>query len=160
MNNFISFFSGNGVNNPTTPFKMQAGTTVLNPGQPAIASATAPYVIVAPDASPVIGTHIYMGHSVGTSTQTASADGVADLYQPLSGSIQLLPAKVSSLIATQSLYEAYVLKNVLFDLTAGVYTIDPSVQSTTYGLTVMPLDVTIYPGVIAFIVRQSATYLN
>ena len=160
MNNFISFFNGNGVNNPTQPWAMQAGTTALLPGQPAILGATAPYVIVAPDASPVIGTHIYMGHSVGTSTQTSGADGVADLYQPMPGSVLLLPAKVASLIATQSLYNAYVGKNVLFDLTTSVYTIDPAVQSTTYGLTVMPLDVTIYPGSVAFIVRLSATYLS
>lgn len=161
MLNQIIFAYGNGVDNPTQPWAMQANTTVLTSGQPSVLGATAPYVIAAPDASPVIGTHIFMGFSNGTSSQTASADGIANLYVPLPFQVLLLPAKSAAAIATQAEYNAFVGKNVLFDLTSSVYTVDTGAVSTTYGLTIMPIDITKYPsGLVAFIVRQSATYLN
>lgn len=160
MLNQIIFKNGNGVDNPTLPWAMAAGSTVLTSGQPAI-MGSAPYVIVAPDASPVIGTHVFMGFSNGTSTQTSSLAGIADLYIPQPTQVLLLPAKSAAAVDTQAEYNALVGAHVLFDLTSGVYTIDTGATSSTYGLTIMPLDISQYPaGLVAFIVRQSATFLN
>lgn len=164
MNNQIIFKDGNSVNNQSNKWAMEAGDTVATSGQPCILDSEHPYVIVAPDASPVIGTHYFVGFSIGTSNQTASADGFADLYSPIAQQTLLLPAKLASLISTQALYDTYVGTAVLFDLTAGVYTIDLASTGPitgTNGLLVMPMDISAYPaGVVAFIVRQSATFLN
>lgn len=170
MNNFIAFLKGNGVNNPTQLWDVAAGATEILPGQPAIRSTTK-YVVAAPDASPVVGTHIYMGHASGTSLQnsplafpvipTTPVDTQVNLYIPMQEQILILPAKLPSAIATQAEYDALVNGVVLFDLTSGIYTIDTASlnSSANNGLYVMPLDVTVYPGMVAFIVRQSVTFL-
>lgn len=161
MFNQIVFFKGNAMDNPTKDWAIQAGTTVLTSGQPAILSATQPYVEAAPTASPVIGTHIFAGFSNGSSNQTASADGIVDLYVPLQYAVCLLPALNPANIATQSQYTALVGNYVLFDLTAGVYTVNESTAtSASNGLMIVDLDVSQFPGMVAFIIRQSVTWTN
>lgn len=160
MHNQIIFKNGNSVDNPTQPWAMQANSTVITSGQPAI-QGSAPYVVAAPDASPVVGTHVFMGFSVGSSSQTTTEDGIANLYIPLPFQALLLPAKNAAAIATQSEYDALVFSHVLFDLTSGAYTVDTAVAASGNGLMILPLEISSYPsGLVCFMVRQSATYLN
>lgn len=160
MTNQIIFKDGNAVDNPTQPWAMAAGSTVITSGQPAI-MGSAPYVVAAPDASPVVGTHVFMGFNVGTSSQTDDVDGIANLYIPQPFQALLLPAKNAAAVATQAEYNALVFSHVLFDLTASVYTVDTASASAANGLMILPLDITAYPvGLVCFMVRQSATYLN
>lgn len=158
MENQITFFRGNGENNPTREWQVAAGATAIESGWPAIVSSGG--VIIAPDASPVIGTHVFAGFSNGESSQTASVAGTVDLYVPSGYQVLLLPAKTPANIDTQAEYDALVNHHTLFDLTAGVYTIDESANNTTYGLTIVDLDVNAFPGFVAFIVRASATWLS
>ena len=160
MFNQIVFFKGNQVNNPTQDFKILAGATAVTSGQPCILTGTNLNVQAAPDASPVIGTHVFAGFSNGSSSQTASVNGIVDLYVPLQYAVLMLPAKVPANIATQAQYDALVGHYTLFDLTGGVYTVDESANSALNGLIIVPLNVTNFPGMVAFVVRQSATWTN
>lgn len=165
MQNQIVFFRGDGVNNPTRTWQTALNTTVIGSGQPAVITLAmalpTQYVEAAPDASPIIGTHIFAGFSNGFSNQTTSADGTAVLYVPDQYAVCLLPAKVAANIATQSQYNALVNSYVLFDLTASVYTVDEStVSAAVNGLMIVDLDVNAFPGMVAFIIRQTATWLS
>ena len=160
MFNQIVFLKGNQGNNPTKTWSMQANTTVVTSGQPVILGSTLPYVIAAPTASPVIGTHVFAGFTNGMSSQTASADGTVDVYVPMQFAVLMLPALVPANIATQAQYNAVEGHHTLFNLTAGVYTVDESANSANNGLFIVHLDVAKYPGMVAFVVRQSVTWTN
>lgn len=125
----------------------------------------APYVIPAVDGTPVVGTDYMAGISATLSTDTVAADGTVSVCQLMPGTIYLLAPKspttyfgASYLTApSQSTYNTQVGNRVVFDLTASVYTID-SVDSANNGLVVEFIDVNKYPGLVAFSIRNAASY--
>lgn len=59
---------------------------------------------------------------------------------------------------TQAEYDALVGARVLIDLTAGSYTLLAS-DSANNGCVVEPLDISLFPGKVAFSIRAGANYL-
>lgn len=156
MPNQIVFTGITGTNAPALQWKTQAASTAIPQGWPVLLSGN--YAIIASDATPVVGTDVLLGVSNGESTQTASDDGVVDVFMPLEGIIMMLPAKTPANIATQAQYDALVGHHTLFDITAGVLTIDESANSANNGLVIVPNDISANPGMVKFIARNSGTF--
>ena len=108
---------------------------------------------------PVVGTNFLAGIATSNSTQTASVAGTVD-YLPLTpGQIYMISPKVAASWDTQSEYDALVGKRVLLDLTTGVYTI-LAADGATYGCVISPLDISKYPGKVAFEFRAGVSVLS
>src|ERR1041385_5082343 len=121
---------------PTMRWLTAAGTTVINAGEPVCQTAAgSKYAIAAGDGTPVIGTDIVLGIAATTSTQTASADGEVYVYIPMPGVTFAGQAKLATAVDTQAEIDALTGKRVVWDLTAGVYTIDSAAgDSSTNGI--------------------------
>lgn len=136
-----------------------AGATTINPGEPIAATLGGTTVTALATNKPVVGTDYMAGIALSTSTQTASVAGTVD-YLPLQpGVTYMISPKVTATWDTQAEYDALVGKRVLFDLTSGTYTILAS-DSATSGLVVMPLDISRYPGKVAFQIRNGVNFLS
>ena len=160
----ITYLSEDGSQDiPTRPFQTEAGATDILFGEPVkIKAAGSPYVIPLADAEPVVGTtSAVMGIASGDSTHTASVDGVVDVWSPQPGVVYLCDAKSLAAIDTQAEYDLLVGDRVLFDLTAGVYTVDESAtDAATSGLYIVQININDNPGKVAFTLRLDATYLS
>lgn len=134
-------------------------------GIPVTKALGQPYVIPAVDGTPVVGTDFMAGISATLSTDTVAADGLVSVCKLIPGMVYLIKPKTpatyfgaSYLTApSQSTYNALVGDRVVFDLTAGVYTIDAG-DGSTNGLVVEYVDVNAYPGLVAFSIREAASY--
>lgn len=115
-------------NVPTTLYQTEANATAILAGEPVILKiAGSPYVIPFADGDPVIGTTTQvMGIAAKDSTQTASADGVVEVYDAAlcPQVVYECKAKTSTTYDTQSEINALENDRVVLDLTAGVYTVD------------------------------------
>ena len=143
----------------TQRYQTEAAATAILFGEPVkLKSAGSQYVIPLADAEPVVGTTTFVaGIAASNSTQTASADGFVDVFKPINGVVYLAAAKSSAAVDTQTEYNALVNVPVLFDLTAGVYTVDTGATASTSGLVICPLDIATYPGMVAFGLKEGAT---
>lgn len=148
------------------PMLVQAGAVgSIVAGIPVTKALGQPYVIPAADGTPVVGTDYMAGVSETLSTDAVAADGKVSVCQLMPGTIYMMAPKspstyfgASYLTApSQSTYDAMVGKRVVFDLTSNTYTID-SVDGATNGLVVEPIDVTLYPNLVAFSIRQACYY--
>ena len=74
------------------------------------------------------------------------------------GVTYLIAPKVAATWDTQAEYDALVGARVLLDLTAGAYTI-LAADGATNGCVVEPLDISKYPGKVAFSIRNGVSYL-
>lgn len=151
-----------GSTSPSKVYQTEAAATNIKFGEPVkLKTAGSQYVIPLADAEPVVGTTTYVvGIAATTSTETASADGTVEVFENLPGTVWLCNAKSSAAVDTQAEYDALVNVPVLFDLTSSVYTVDTAVTDATYGLVIESLDITRYPGKVAFSIRSSATINN
>lgn len=135
-----------------------AGATTINPGEPIAVTLGAATVTAMATNKPVVATDFLVGIATSTSTQTASVAGTVD-YLPLQpGVTYMISPKVAATWDTQAEYDALVNDRVLLDLTSGVYTI-LAADGTTSGCVVMPLDITRYPGKVAFQFRNGVNFL-
>ena len=66
----------------------------------------------------------FMGIAASTSTDTAAADGVVEIYRPLPGVIYKIKAKTASLANTAAEIAAMVGDAYALDLTSGDWTLD------------------------------------
>jgi len=107
---------------------------------------------------PVVGTDYLLGIAVSTSTNTASAAGSVLVAPVDSGDVWLISPNDSTAWDTQAEYDALVGKRVLIDLTSSEYTILAS-DNSTYGCVIQPLDITKYPGKVAFSFRSGVSTL-
>jgi hypothetical protein len=107
----------------------------------------------------VVATDFYAGIAASTSTNTASAAGVVDVWPIDSKTTWLITPKVAATWNTQAEYDALVGDRVLLDLTSGSYTI-LAADGATYGCVIAPLDVTLYPGKVAFQFRNGVNFLT
>lgn len=147
--------TGGLTNVPTYKYRVQAGATTINAGEPVkIATAGAAYVVRSADAEPVTGTPTFVGIAATTSTQTASADGVVEVYRPVQGVVFRAAAKVKTAIDTDAEVLTILNNRTVFDLTGSVYTLDESAADAgTNGLIVVDADPV--KGTVDFEVRAS-----
>lgn len=146
---------------PTRVWQAEAAATAMLAGEPVKAKvAGSKYAIPLADAEPVIGTTTaVIGICKSASTQTASADGVVEVFEPNEGVLYSARAKSAAAADTQAEIDALVGKRVVLDLTAGVYTVDTAAaDAATNGILIMGGDFT--HSTIFFFIRSSGTILN
>jgi len=141
-------------------YKVAASATLIYPGE-IVAVALGGYVVAKMATNkPVCGTDFLVGIATTTSTNTASAVGYVDVEPLIPGQIYLANPYSSTAYATQAAYDLLVGDRVLFDLSAGnVYTI-LAADGATYGCVVEPLDISKYPGKVAFSFKSPTNYLS
>ena len=142
-------------------FGIAASATLLNAGEPvlkALGNSTGNVVSPLATSSPVVGTTYMAGIAATTSTNTAGAAGTVSVMKMLPGQTYLCAPAAPTSWDTQAEYDALVGARVLFQLSAGVYTILAS-DGSTNGLVVEPLDIVKYPGMVRFSIRDGASYL-
>lgn len=115
------------------------------------------YVLPLATNTPVVGTDYMAGISATLSTDTVANDGTVRVARLQPAVVYLAKPKVPATFATQALYNAQVGKRVLFDLTANVYTI-LAADSANNGLVIEDLEVSRYPGMVAFSIRNAISY--
>lgn len=143
------------------PFAVAASSTLINAGEPVaitLGNSTGNVVTPAATNTPVVGTNYMAGIAGTTSTNTASLAGGVYVTQLSTQISYLIAPKVAATWDTQAEYDALVGARVLFDLTAGVYTI-LAADGSTNGLVVLPLDVRKYPGKVRFAIRGGVSFL-
>lgn len=116
---------------------------------------------------PSVGTDWVAGLAASTSTDTATANGVVDVFPNLPGMTYLIAPNVAATWDTQAEYDLLVGARVLLNTTsAGVQTIlaaDYGGNTTNglgSGLVVEPLDVIKYPGKVRFSIKQRLSPVN
>lgn len=111
---------------PTRVYQTEANATAINPGEPVkFKTAGSRYVIPVADGEPVIGTTVaVVGIAKSASTQTASADGVVEVYIVDEKTVLRAKAKSSTAADTDAEILALAGKRVVLDLTSSVYTVD------------------------------------
>lgn len=115
------------------------------------------YVITNPTSGQVVGTNYLAGVSTSTSTETASLDGYVDVV-PVGRQIWIIAPAVAATFNTQAKYNALVGARVLIQKSGGVYTI-LAADGSTNGCIIEYLDITKYPGMVAFSFRGGLSYL-
>lgn len=110
----------------TKTYQTETGATAILTGEPVkLKSAGSPFVIPLADNEPVIGTTTQMiGIAASDSTETASADGVVDVYVPDSAIVWRAKATTQSNIDTKAKLDALANDRVLFDFISSTYTVD------------------------------------
>jgi hypothetical protein len=110
---------------PSLRCRMEANTTVANPGEPlAVGGTGTNYVAVLADAKPITSDASFAGVAATLSNQTASADGVVDVLLPVAGVVYACKAQTASTFDTDAEILAVLFDNVYLNLAAGVYTVD------------------------------------
>ncbi len=135
-----------------------SGFPTINEGEPVGYALGQQYAATLATDEPVVGTTFMAGISASASTETASVDGTVQVTPLVPGVVYMAAANSAVTVTTQADYNALVGKRVLFDKTSDVYTV-LGTDGATYGLVIEDLDVTQYPGKIAFSIRTGASYL-
>ncbi len=143
-------------------FKVASGTTASIQAGELVLKALGANVVTAWTANtatlPVVGTNFLAGLATTTSTETASAAGEVSVMPIVPGVIYLIAPNNPALFDTQAEYDALVGDRVLLDCSAsGVQTI-LATDGATQGLVIEPLDIAVYPGKVAFSLRQALSY--
>ncbi len=100
-------------------------SATIKAGEPVkMAADGSPYVILLASGDPEVGTDIFVGIAMGESTETATADGVVEVFMPGSTSELACAATTSTNFDAQSEIDALVGDCVAFDLTTGTFTVD------------------------------------
>lgn len=140
-------------------YAVAAGATTINPGEPVLKALGGFVVTAMATNKPVVGTDFLAGIAETTSTQTASVAGEVYVRPLIPGQIYLINPNAPTSWDTQAEYDALVGDRVLIDLTGGSYTI-LATDGATSGCVIMPLDVSKYPGKVAFSFRNGVSYLS
>lgn len=112
------------------------------------------------NSKPVVATDFLAGLSTSTSTDTVAAAGTVDVMPIVPGVVYIAEPTVAATWDTQSEYDALVGDRVLLDCTAaGVQTV-LATDGANNGLVIEPLNVSKYPGKVAFSLRQGLSYLT
>ncbi len=138
---------------PAIPFVTAASATALLAGEPVKESTV--YAAPSADAEPVTSAPTFIGITSSTSTHTAAAAGSVDVHVIAMGMVLGCKAKSAAAFNTQAEIDALRNALVLFDLTAGVYTVDTAVTGATNGLKIVGGDAS--TSTVYFIVRSGAT---
>lgn len=140
-------------------YAVAAGTTAsINAGEPVGKALGAAAVAAMADATPVVATDFMAGIAASTSTETASAAGTVKVMKLTNGVSFLISPKTAATWDTQAEYDALVGDRIVFDLTAGTWTVDAT-DGATNGLVVLPLNIAKHPGKVRFGIRSAVNYL-
>ena len=136
----------------------------INAGEPVGKTVGTNYVIIAANAAVDASstTAKIAGIAASTSTETATADGTVQVT-PMGERIWLIKPQTAATYGqgttqNQTTYNALVGARVLLQATTGAWTILAS-DSVNNGFVVENLDVTKYPGKVAFSARAATSYL-
>jgi len=152
--------SKNGFGYPGTKrVLVAASATLIYPGDPVTVALGAAVGTSMATNKPVVATDFLAGIAATTSTNTASAAGYVEVVPINSGDVWLISPNDSTAFDTQAEYDALVGDRVLLDLTASKYTI-LAADGSTYGCVIQPLDITKYPGKVAFSFRAGVSQLT
>lgn len=135
-----------------------ATPTVINAGEPVARTLGGVTVTPAATSAGQVGTDYIVGIAATTSTNTATAVGVVNVYPLTSGTTYLISPKTAASWDTQAEYDALVGKRVTIDLTSSSYTLNAT-DASGNGCVVMPLDIAKYPGKVAFAFRAALSDL-
>lgn len=130
----------------------------INPGEPVTKVAGAAGVLAAATNAPTTTLRI-VGVAASTSTETASVAGTVDVIPACANQIWMIAPTVAATWNTQAEYNALVGARVLIDNTAGVYTI-LAADGASNGCIIEYLDLTRYPGMVAFSFSPLVDYKN
>ncbi len=136
-----------------------AGATAINPGEPVTKALGAVSVTAMSTNKPVVATDFLAGIAATSSTQTAALDGEVWVNPLVPGVVYLMKPNSAAAWDTQAEYDALVGDRVLIDLTTGSYTI-LATDGATSGCVIEALDITKYPGRVAFAFRNGVSYLT
>jgi len=143
---------------PALTFAVASGTTAsINAGEPVTKALGSAVVSSMATNSPVVGTDYRAGVATTTSTETASAAGTVSVQPIDARTVYLISPNSAAAFDTQAEYNALVGDRVLLDKTAGAYTI-LAADGLTNGCVIEPLDITKYPGKVAFSFRAAVFY--
>ena len=149
----------NFTDNASIIYPVAASATTIKAGEPVTRTLGALNVIPAITATPVVGTHFVVGIANTTSTNTASVAGTVSVIPLDINKIYTIKTSGTA-FANQAAYDAKLGQRVLFTLTGSTYSIATNAaDGATSGLVIMPLDVTAYPGRIAFRFRAGVSDL-
>ena len=135
-----------------------AGASTIYPGEPVVRALGGVTVTAMATSKPAVGTDYVVGIATSTSTQTASSAGIVYVQPAVSGVIYAIKPNTAASWDTQAEYDALVGKRVLIDLTSSSYTILAS-DSTNNGCVVEAIDISKFPGTVAFSIRRGCTDL-
>lgn len=143
-----------------------ASGTPIYAGEPVQRDLGGVAVYPALTSTPVVGTSYFVGVATTNSTNTTTAAGTIYVLPLTQGITYLGNPDVAASWDTQAEYDALVGKRVLLKNsvsvtgtpTSGTYTVLAS-DSTNNGCVVMALDISKYPGKVAFALRAGASDL-
>lgn len=151
-------------------YNVAAGTPILA-GEPVqLISLGTTTVIPGRSSTPDASAHLYVGIAATNSTNSTTAAGKVNVNPINSNDTWLINPAVASSWDTQAEYDALVNKRVLIqngaenlafvaNSNAGTYSL-LATDSTNNGCVVVALDITKYPGKVAFKFRDSDSYLT
>jgi hypothetical protein len=140
-------------------YYIASGTTAsINAGEPVQKVAGAAGVAALSTNSPTTTNRI-VGVAASASNETASASGTVQVIPASPGQIWMIAPKVAATWNTQAKYNALVGSRVLIDLTSSTYTI-LAADGASNGCIVEYLDITRYPGMVAFSWSPLVDYRN
>lgn len=143
---------------PALTFAVASGTTAsINAGEPVAKALGAAVVSSMATNKPVVGTDFLAGVATTTSTETASAAGTVSVQPIDARTVYLISPNSPTSFDTQAEYDALVGDRVLLDKTGSVYTI-LATDGANNGCVIEPLDITKYPGKVAFSFRAAVFY--
>lgn len=130
----------------------------INAGEPVQKAAGTAFVAAAATNFPTTTLRV-VGVAASASTDTVAATGLVDVIPAAPGQIWMIAPKVAATWNTQTKYNNLVGSRVLIDLTAGVYTI-LATDGASNGCIVEYLDISKYPGMVAFSFSPLCDYRN
>ena len=142
-----------------------AGTTAsIKAGEPVykVLGATQAVAMGTSTAKPVVGTDYLLGIAASDSNETATAAGYVDVIEIDARDIWLGIPKVAATFGVgatpvQATYDALVGTRVLLDTTSAGACNILAADSATSGVVIRPIDVTRYPGKVAFSLRAGVS---
>lgn len=144
--------------------QVASGTTAsISAGELVLKTLGNQYVVVWTannTAKPVVATDFLAGVSTTASNETTTAAGTVSVTPIVPGQVWLAAPTVAATWNTQAKYNALVGARVLLSCTtAGVQTI-LATDGATNGLVIENLDITQFPGKVAFSLRAGLSYLT
>jgi hypothetical protein len=143
---------------PVRKYRTEAAATAIYAGEPVKFGGTGGnYVIPLADGDPEVSTDRMIGIAASDSTQTASADGVVEVYVVTPG-LTVMRAKATTAANVDTDAELLALLNdrVTFDLTGTAYTVDENEgDDSAHGIQIVSGD--IVDKTINFVLRADAS---
>ena len=139
-------------------YNVGASPTLIYAGEPV--ARTLGGIVVTPCATSAgqVGTDYIVGVATTTSTNVTATAGTVNVLPLTNGTTFLISPKTAATWDTQAEYDALVGKRMTLDLTSSSYTINAT-DASGNGLVVMPLDISKYPGKVAFAFRSALSDL-